>query len=153
MNREVTRPWLLRPPVERSPRVRLFSGLASESSWNSSVVWKRRPADVGLNFFSGIGRASHAFEELDRLLAGGQPTVGLLPVLATADEAAHPLQFPLPVRHADLRDLDAEERRDRAGDLDLVGVAGDLEADRRGRFFQPGGLLGDQRPPNQLMRF
>src|SRR5689334_5402399 len=54
MYREVTRPWLLRPPVERRPTVSDFSGRDVEISSNDIPVWKRRPADVGLNFLSGI---------------------------------------------------------------------------------------------------
>ena len=54
MKRLVSRPWLLRPPVERSPTVRLFSGRLRDSSTKSYAVWKRRPADVGLNFLTGI---------------------------------------------------------------------------------------------------
>src|SRR5262249_20760175 len=54
MKRLVCRPWLLRPPEERSPTVRLFSGRVRDSSTKSYAVWKRRPADVGLNFLTGI---------------------------------------------------------------------------------------------------
>src|SRR6266498_1882865 len=108
MKRLVCLPWLLRPPVERSPTVRLFSGREADSSTKSWAVWKRRPADVGLYFFTGM--SSDSLEELDGLLAG-----------------------PL--------------------DLDLVGPAVHLEADRVGGLLESRGLLGDQRAADQLQRF
>src|ERR1041384_5249078 len=54
MNREVTWPRLFRPPVFRFGETRLFSGRSAVSSENVIDVWKRRPADVGLNDFTGI---------------------------------------------------------------------------------------------------
>src|SRR6266540_2768595 len=100
MKRLVCLPWLLRPPVERSPTVRLFSGREADSSTKSWAVWKRRPADVGLYFFTGM--SSDSLEELDGLLAGGQPHVRLLPGLALAEELPHAFPFPLTVGQAHL---------------------------------------------------
>ncbi len=54
MNRDVTRPVLLRPPVRTLGTTRLFSGRSAVISENVIDVWKRRPADVGLNDFTGI---------------------------------------------------------------------------------------------------
>src|SRR6185369_5820859 len=102
MKRLVSFPWLLRPPVERSPTVRLFSGRFFDRSAKSCAVWKRLPGDVGLYFFTGM--CSDPLEELDRLFAGRQAHVGLLPGLALSDELPHALPLPLPVGHPDLRD-------------------------------------------------
>src|SRR5512132_767612 len=132
------------------PTVRDFSGRTAEISSNVSDVWKRRPGEVGLNFLTAM--LLHPFEELDRLLARRQPYVSLLPGLPLADEAAHPLPLALAVRDADRRDLDAEELLNRAGDLDLVRVASDLEADGVRRILQACRLLGDERPPDDLLR-
>src|SRR6266508_3632851 len=151
MKRLVCLPWLLRPPEERSPTVRLFSGRAADSSTKSSAVWKRRPAEVGLYFFTGI--SSDPLEELDGLLAGGQPHVSLLPGLTLADELPHSLPLPLTVGQAHLRHLDAEELLDGPLDFDLVGAAVHFEADRIGGLLQSRGLLGDQRAADQLQRF
>src|SRR5713101_8173082 len=150
MSRLVCRPWLFLPPVARMPDVRLFSGRSVESSETSCADWKRRPAEVGLYFLTGIG--SDSLEELD-LLAFGQLHVRLLPVLALSEEPAHTLPFPLAVGHAHAGDLDAEELFDGLADLDLVGRAVHLEADRVGSFLQLRGLLRDQGAADQLLRF
>src|SRR5215470_1098117 len=152
MKRLVCRPWLLRPPVERSPTVRLFSGRLLDSSTKSYAVWKRRPAGVGLNFLTGIAVSLHSLEELE-LLARGQAHVRLLPVLALSEEPAHALPLPLAVGDADVGDLHPEELFDGPPDLDLVGPAIHLEADRVGRFLQFRGLLGEQRAADELQRF
>src|SRR5882724_3783911 len=54
MKREVTCPELFRPPLRRLGSTRLFSGRFVLSSENVIDVWKRRPAEVGLNDFTGI---------------------------------------------------------------------------------------------------
>src|SRR6478672_3956985 len=95
MKRDVWRPWLLRPPVERRPLVRDFSGGAEESYEKSSVVWNRRPAEVGLNFLTGILVSLHALEELDGLLSRGEADVGFLPGFPTAHEPTHALELSL----------------------------------------------------------
>src|SRR5262249_37321023 len=105
----------------------------------------------GFELFDWHGRL-HSLEELD-LLIRLESHVRLLPVLTASDKTTHPLPLPLAVGDAHVRDLDAEEKGDGSSDLDLVGVARDLEADRVRGFLQPSGLLGDERAADELLRF
>src|SRR5262249_56683621 len=106
------------------------------------VVRRLETASRGcrLELFDRHNCSLHSLEELE-LLARRQADVRLLPVLALAEEPAHALPLPLAVGDADIGDLDAEELFDGPADLDLVGPAGPLDADRLGRFLQPRWLL------------
>src|SRR5215831_17632953 len=96
--------------------------------------------------------ALDALEKLDRLLAGREPHVGFLPILALPQEAPHPLPLSFAIGHPNIGDLDAEERGHSARDLDLVGTPGDLEADGSRRLLEAGRLFRDQRASDDLLR-
>src|SRR5262245_24404919 len=86
------RPLLSRPPERVFFAISALCGRSVVTSLKSLTVWNRRPADVGLNVLTPIVLAS--LEELDRLLAGDELDVGLLPVRPPADAPAHPLHLP-----------------------------------------------------------
>src|SRR5918998_2674356 len=77
--REVTRPWVLRPPDLVSPSVRAFSGSSFVTASCCSQVAKRRPGEVGLCFLIAIRLRLLALEELNRIV-GMQRHHGLLPL-------------------------------------------------------------------------
>src|SRR6185436_284880 len=149
------RPRLLRPPVRRRGSVSAFSGVDFVISSKVRVVMKRRPADVGLYFLSGIcpiRSPSGLVEELDHLLALLQDHVGLLPIRPAAHVAALPLDLAVHVGHPHVLDLHPEQALHGLLDLGLGGVPVDLEAERALGLLEGGGLLGDERPPDDLVK-
>src|SRR3954462_4709606 len=110
-----------------------------------------KPARV-VDRLSGFDRHRlHPLEELDRLLALGEPHIGLLPVRAAPDETPLPPHLAVTVGDPDLGDLDLELGLDRALDLDLVGVPRHFERDDVLLFPQSRRLLGDQRAADDLL--
>src|SRR5262252_2131049 len=83
-------------------------------------------------------------EELD-LLIGSERDDGLLPVATASRVLSLPLQLAAHLHGPHARDLDVEDGLDRLLDLQLVGVARDLEVVLVLRLAQSGALLGDQR--------
>src|SRR5580698_1435600 len=123
--REVMRPLLLRPPLFDVLSVSVFSGrLPCDSSEKSGATRPRLPGVVAL-----CGRRPMALDSLEELdvLAGGDGDDRLLPVGTLADVAAHALLFAAHHRGADRQHVDVPELLDGVADLDLVGVAGNLE--------------------------
>src|SRR6185295_12575378 len=102
-----------RSPSRRATRGR--SGTAVRRLWACTCEWASAAPSARL-------------EELDFLLAGSQAHPGPLPVGRLAGEPPHPSRLALHPRGTDLGDLDAEQRLDRARDLDLVRRHGGLEA-------------------------
>src|SRR5579883_1678867 len=107
---------------------------------------------------------SDSLEEVDLvpLLQGDDR---LLPVGAAADEATDPLLLAADDLRLHVVDLDVEQRLDRLLDLDLVGVAIDLEEHLRADVLlgdgagetaaglaQAGALLGEERALDHVMR-
>src|SRR5438034_6230767 len=154
-NQMLMRPRLVRPPVRRKGSVKAFSGVALVISSKVRVVMKRRPADVGLYFLSGIcpiRSPSRLVEELDHLLARLQDHVGLLPVRPASHVAALPLHLAVDVGHPHVGHLHPEQALHRLLDLRLGGVLVDLEAEGALGLLEGGGLLGDERPPDDLVK-
>src|SRR5262249_17723475 len=160
-NRDVTRPALLRPAVAVLWASRLFSGSCVVMSAKSWVDMPRRPGDVGLYFLIAI---LDSLEELD-VVAGLERDDRLLPRRTAAGEPAHPLLLASDHQGPDRRHGDLEQVLHRAADLDLVGVARDLEHDllgvgvalgvaigRAAGLAQPRRLLGEQRALDDGLR-
>src|SRR6185369_7544139 len=84
MNREVTRPVLLRPPVRFFDSTSDFSGVSLVMWSRVVIVWNRRVGVVGLYDLIGI----LDLREIRNLLPGLQPYVRLLPVRAIAGKPA-----------------------------------------------------------------
>src|SRR5262245_12542711 len=114
----------------------------------------RRPGEVGLYFLIAI---LDSLEELD-VVAGLERDERLLPRRAATGEPADPLLLAAHHAGADSRHGDLEQALHRGADLDLVGVARDLEHDLLGvgvalgvtvgsaaGLAQPRRLLGEQR--------
>src|SRR4029077_6916842 len=158
----VTRPWLLRPAVADLWASRLFSGSWGVMAPKSWVDIPRRPGEVGLYFLIAI---LDSLEELD-VVAGLERDERLLPRRTAAGEPADPLLLAAHDQRADRGHGDLEQALDRAADLDLVGVARDLEHDLLGvgvalgvalggaaGLAQPRRLLGEQRALDDGLRF
>src|SRR5262249_34590616 len=90
-------------------------------------------------------------EELDHLLALLQDDEGLLPVGPLAHEAAGALHLAVHVGHPHVGDLGAEQALHRLLDLGLGGVPVHLEAEGPVVLLGLRGLLGDQRPADDLV--
>src|SRR5512135_2672712 len=90
-------------------------------------------------------------EVFDRFLALAEPDVGLLPVLGAADVAADPADLARLGLGPDLGDLGLEQLLDGPLDLDLVGAAGDLEADDPAHGLELGRLLRDHGAEDDFM--
>src|SRR5678815_784929 len=88
----------------------------------------RRPGEVGLYFLIAI---LDSLEELD-VVAGLERDERLLPRRPAAGEPAHPLLLAAHHEGANRGDGHLEQRLHGAADLDLVGVARDLEHDLLG---------------------
>src|SRR5262245_28917472 len=91
-----------------------------------------------------------SLQELGHLLALAQRHVRLLPIRSASREASLPLHLAVPERRADALDLRPEQLLDGAPDIDLVGVSRDLEHQRASSLAHAGGLLGDQRAPQNV---
>src|SRR6476620_1069498 len=72
---------------------------------------------------------SRSLQELGQLLALPQGDVGLLPIVATADELPLPLELAVGQRGAHALHLRAQQRFDSAPDVDLVRVLRHFEDD------------------------
>src|SRR5262245_12879747 len=148
-NQIVWWPLLFLPPVRRLGSVSAFSGSCFVTSSKDNVVMKRRPGEVGLYCFSAIGLC--LLEELDHLLALFEDDEGLLPVRAPALVAALALDLAVDLGHPHAGHLDAEQRLHGLLDLGLGGVLVHLEAHRALRLADERRLLGDQRPPDDVV--
>src|SRR5688500_11363145 len=120
-------PRLLRAPLRLLPAMSGLCGCDVVISSKLGYSWKRLAGLVGFTFL--IAMASHALEELDRLLAVGEPDVGLLPLRAVALEATLPAFLAGEPGHAHVGDLALELSLDRLLDLDLVRPRRHLERD------------------------
>src|SRR5690348_10272733 len=98
---------------------------------------------TGRYFFSPMRPPLDLLEQLD-LLIGLERDDRLLPVVAAPGPAALPLDLAPQLHGADVGHLDVEDPLDGALDLDLVGVARDLEEVLVQLLAQHGALLGDQ---------
>src|SRR5688572_20528028 len=92
-------------------------------------------------------------QELGQLLAIPQLHVRLLPVRAPPHVLALALHLAVRERRAHALHLGAEQRLDRAFDVDLVGVHRHLEHQRLAVFTDDGGLLGDERALDDVSEF
>src|SRR5437879_1493495 len=99
MNREVTRPLLLRPPVPCLGSSSDFSGRCLVMSSRETMVWKRRVGVVGLYNLIGIGLD---LRPVRRFLTGLQSHVGLLPVGTKTGESAPAPFFAFKIARAHL---------------------------------------------------
>src|SRR5258708_33559820 len=88
MNREVTRPLLLRPPVPCLGSTSDFSGRSLVMSSRETMVWKRRVGVVGLYVLMGIEWLPLDLGEVGHLLTRLQSHVSLFPVRTIAHEPA-----------------------------------------------------------------
>src|SRR5450432_4586942 len=163
--REVMRPLLLRPPVLEIAAVSFFWGwFPCDSSAKSGATRPRLPGVVALCGRRPMALDSllDAFEELD-VLAGGNGDHGLLPVGTSSHVASHLLLLAAHHRGADREHVDVPELLDGVADLDLVGVARDLEQELRlqrlgidlavsltTRLLEAGALLREQRALDDL---
>src|SRR5439155_1391320 len=107
----------------------------SPKSW---VDIPRRPGEVGLYFLIAI---LDSLEELD-VVAGLERDERLLPRRPATGEPADPLLLAAHHEGAHRGDGHLEQRLDRAADLDLVGVARDLEHDLLGVGVALGVAIG-----------
>src|SRR5438046_2930367 len=92
-------------------------------------------------------------QEFGQLLAFPERHVRLLRVRAAADELALALELAMRQRRAHGGDLRPEQRFHGALDVDLVGVLRHLEHQRVPVLAEGGGLLGDQRTPDDVSQF
>src|SRR5271157_5375085 len=160
MNREVTRPVLLRPPVRFLDSTSDFSGRSLVMSSRDTTVWKRRVAVTGLYVLIGITQSLSPapgprldLREIGRLLALLQLHVGLLPRRAVAREPSPATQLPVERGRPHFRDLHFEQLLDGGLDLRLVGIQRHFEAQRALVIFPLHALLGHQRAADHVVEF
>src|ERR1019366_3241759 len=96
INREVTRPVLLRPPDFGRGPTSDFSGSFFVRPSRVTMVMKRRLGVVGENFF--IPMVCLHLRELGDLLAGHEFHVCFLPVRAVSGKASAAAQFAVEIR-------------------------------------------------------
>src|SRR3972149_481529 len=139
--RTVTRPCWLRPAFCFFGASSRRSGFLFVISSNVKPVMPRRPGEVGLNCFVGIGRPVllDPLEDLDRIaLCEGDDR--FLPVGCSRNAPAHPPALAVHVHSIYLRHMHVERRLDRIADLLLVRAPVDgggvlLLAGQAGGFF------------------
>src|SRR5262245_12738905 len=145
-------PLLSRPPVFTSRSVSDLSGRLRVISRKSALSVCRSVGVIGRNFLSAMmAPCLDLLEQIDRLL-GHQCDDGLLPVRALAREPAHAAHLAVDELGAHRGHLDLEDFLDRALDVDLVGIAVDLEQVLIPHLTKRRALLGDQGAPNDGSR-
>src|SRR3990170_5179562 len=126
MPREVTWPWLLRPPVLRLPSVSALTGLPFHSDDLSTRMSPRRAGEVGLYCLSAI--VLDPARNIDGL-ALGEGDDGLFDVRTRVGLALPALRLALRDHGVHADDADIEQGFDRRLDLRLGRAGGDLEDD------------------------
>src|ERR1019366_3563557 len=142
MNREVTRPVLLRPPDLGRGSTSDFSGVCLVMPSRDTTVMKRRLGVVGENFLIAILH----LREFGDLLASHELHVCLLPVRAVTGESSAAAQLAVEIRRAYCFHFYVEQFFDGLLHHDLVGIFRYLEAKRPLFFLLGDALFGDERP-------
>ena len=150
MNRDVTRPVLLRPPVRFFDSTSDFSGRLLVMSSRETDVWKRRVGVVGLYVLIGISFPLN-LREVRHLLARLQLHVRLLPVRTVAGETAAPAQLASNVRGADFVHLHLEQLLDRPLTWSCWRPACTSKHSVRSLSFLVDALLGHERAPDHFI--
>src|SRR5678815_1114611 len=145
--REVTWPWLLRPPDSLRGSSRLFSGVARVISSNPDTDLNRVAAVMGRNCRMLISALEHGDG-----IAVLQCDNGLLPARGGAAGLAphHRVAAHLHGPHAG--DRDAKELLQRVPDLELVGQWMDLEGVFLPGLIRDGAFFGHHRTHDNIMQ-
>src|SRR5579872_1379698 len=147
MNRDVTWPLLLRPPVPFLGSRSDFSGCSLVMSSRETTVWNRRVGVVGLYVLIGM----LDLRPVRRFLAGLQFYVRFLPIRPKTGELAPPALLAFDVARPDMLHFHFEQLFYRRLHLHFVSVRRNLEAQRALGLFLRHALFGNQRPPDDFM--